>query len=139
MTTCFQSPSKCEAIKLKYEGEESKTCQQLSSTLPLAMQGLGTCLYHLEGEQRKIRSCLGKPIYWVQLSIKLLSFKTQVRHGWLICCAFAGYYLLTVVLKSTICKKPQNTRKPAKDKPAVEKNNSVISCDYSLLENSFLI
>lgn len=69
------------------------------------------------------------------MGIKLLSFKTQVRHGLQICCAFVGYYLLTVVLKSTSCKKLQNTTKPAKEKPAVEKNNCVISYDYSLLEN----
>lgn len=54
MTTCFQSPSKGEAIKLKKAGEESKTCQQLSSTLPLAMQGLGTCYIILKESKGRL-------------------------------------------------------------------------------------
>jgi len=41
MTTRFQSPPKCETINLQYAGEESKTSQQLSSALPLAVQELG--------------------------------------------------------------------------------------------------
>lgn len=64
MTTCFPSPSKCEAIKLKYAGEESKTCQQLSSTLPLAKQGLGTCYIILKESKGRLdpaleRQCIG--------------------------------------------------------------------------------
>lgn len=54
---------------------------------------------------RNIRFCLGKSMLWIEVGIKLLSFKTQVRCRWWICCAIVVYCLPTVVLKSTICKK----------------------------------
>lgn len=69
MTTCFQSPSKCENVNLKYAGEESKTSQQLSSALPLAMQELGASYTILK--ERKGRAALWhrQPLYLVEAGV----------------------------------------------------------------------
>ena len=71
----------CETINLKYAGEESKTSQQLSSALLLAMQELGACYIMLQEGKGRTDLRHRQPMYWVEAGIKLLSSKAQVRQG----------------------------------------------------------